>query len=135
MRRPISDFIPDLSPLFEAVRDLVAFAQGEKGYIDTQDQDCDSIFSIEFSEDVWNGVETRVHGVRVHDGDIEVLTHGDVGRVQLVYDEADFKAPDAEWMSVRLSDTVYFIPTIFNLAENLEEYIPAEILDRYYSEE
>lgn len=135
MKRPIKDFIPDLRPLYEAVRDLVAFAQGEKGYIDTQDLSCDFLYAVEYSEERRQGVETRIHGVRVRDGELEILTHEDVGSVHVVYGDEDFSDPEAEWERVRDSDIVYFIPTLFNIAEDIEEYIPADILDKYYREE
>jgi hypothetical protein len=48
-----------------------------------------------------------------------------------VYDEKEFKGEyegedkdaNAEWYSVRWSDIIYFIPTIFSIAENIEEYV------------
>ena len=36
--------------------------------------------------------------------------------------EEDFNAPDADWRSVKYDETVYYVPTIFNIAEYLREY-------------
>lgn len=115
--------IPSLDRMFNDVLAFVRENQGEKGYIDTQDGG-DTIHCIVFDEESGTGKERIVYGVRVakdDDGteDLEICFEPYTRTYVTEYDEEDFK--EAEWLSVRWSD-VYFVPTIFNLAEYIEEY-------------
>ena len=115
--------IPSLDKMFNEVLAFVREKQGEKGYIDTQDGG-DKIYCIVFEDESGCGEERIVYGVRVApDGDggedLEICFEPYTRTYVTEYDEEDFK--EAEWYSVRWSD-VYFVPTIFNLAECIEEY-------------
>lgn len=122
--------IPDLDPMYEAVTAFVKEKQGEKGFINTQDEKCDTIWAYEYLDgDLTEVVEREVKAVRVNpkDESLEILT--DAGYV--IYTEDDIREIGTEtdteinnyWMDLRCSDKVLFIPTIFNIAENLTEYI------------
>ena len=68
-----------------------------------------------------------VYGVRVVDDDLEICFEQYMRTYQVVYDDATFKGENeedanAEWMSVKWSD-VYYIPTIFSIAESIWEYV------------
>jgi hypothetical protein len=118
--------IPNLDPLYEEVVAYVKEHQGEKGYIDCQpfmEESGDTIYAIMYDDDEWRGVEYYVYGVRVVDDDLEVLLEPIMNSYRVTYAPDDFTNKDAEdkWFSVRWSD-VYYIPTLFNIAECIEEY-------------
>jgi hypothetical protein len=83
----------------------------------------DTIYAIMYDDDEWRGVEYYVYGVRVVDDDLEVLLEPIMNSYRVTYAPDDFTNKDAEdkWFSVRWSD-VYYIPTLFNIAECIEEY-------------
>ena len=113
--------IPNLEPLFNEVVAYVAENQGDKGYIDCQPSlKGDIIYGFIFSDFSGVNEEKYVYGVRVVNGDLEALFE-DITRTYLTeYSDEDFKQAD-DWVSVRWSDVAY-IPTLFNIAENIEEY-------------
>lgn len=112
--------IPNFQDLYKEVRDYVRENQGEKGYIDTQNEDCDPIKAIVY-DNIYtlNLTEYYVKGIRVNGDDLEIIY--DLPNV--VYDEDAFKSEDAEWMEICYDDYVYFVPTLFSIAESIEQYI------------
>lgn len=127
--------IPNLDGLYEEVATYVREHQGEKGYIDCQpyqEEPGDIIYTFEYNEFSGWGEERMVYGVRWNEEerDLEICFEPYVRSYRLVYDEKAFKGEyegedkeaNAEWYSVRWSDIIYFIPTIFSIAENIEEY-------------
>lgn len=127
-KKTLKESIPNLDNLFKKTCEFVKEHQGEKGYIETQNTDCDTIFTLVYFESEFQAKEMRVHGVRVNpaNDDLEILYDNDVtGRITIEYSEEDFKSKDAEWESVRWSDVVYYVLTIFNIAEFIEEYVEA----------
>ena len=127
--------IPNLDDLYEEVATYVREHQGEKGYIDCQPyqkEPGDIIYTFEYNEFSGWGEERMVYGVRWNEEerDLEICFEPYVRSYRLVYDEKAFKGEyegedkeaNAEWYSVRWSDIIYFIPTIFSIAENIEEY-------------
>ena len=125
--------IPNLDDLYEEVATYVREHQGEKGYIDCQPyqkEPGDIIYTFEYNEFSGWGEERMVYGVRWNEEerDLEICFEPYVRSYHLVYDEKAFrgehedKDANAEWYSVRWSDIIYFIPTIFSIAENIEEY-------------
>ena len=118
--------IPNLDPLYEEVVAYVKEHQGEKGYIDCQPSlNGDIIYGFIYDDFSAQGEERMVYGVRVVDDDLEICFEQYMRTYQVVYDDATFKGENeeggAEWMSVKWSD-VYYIPTLFNIAECIEEY-------------
>lgn len=127
--------IPNLDALYEEVCTYVKEHQGEKGYIDCQpyqEEPGDIIYTFEYNEDSGWGEERMVYGVRWNEEeeDLEICFEPFMRTYHLVYDEKSFngeyegedKDANAEWYSVRWSDIVYYVPTLFNIAENIEEY-------------
>ncbi len=118
--------IPDLRPMYESVRDFVRDNQGEKGYIDTQDEDHDTIWAFIYTESENNATEVQVKAVRVDGhGNLQVV----VDDHKTDYSDEDLRACDnndrsifGRWTDVWDDDNLYFIPTIFNLAEFIREY-------------
>lgn len=124
--------IPNLDPLFDEVCAYVRENQGEKGYIDCQpyqEEAGDTIYCIVFDEEYGYAIEQVVYGVRWNkeEQDLEICFEPCMDSYRLVYDEKSFKGENeeenanAEWYSVRWGN-VYYIPTLFNIAEFIEEY-------------
>jgi hypothetical protein len=126
--------IPNLDPLYREVVDYVKAHQGEKGYIDCQpyaEDAGDLIYGFVYDEEHRAGMEEFVYGVRVvtvddaegyhNEGDLEAIFEPFTPSCHVIYKPEDFKNEDA-WMSVRWSDVVYYIPTLYSIAESIEEY-------------
>ena len=125
--------IPNLDALYEEVVAYVQEHQGEKGYIDCQpyqEKPGDIIYTFEYNEDSGWGEERMVYGVRVEDGELQICFEPYMRTYHLVYDEmafngeyeGEYEDANAEWYSVRWSDVIYYVPTLFNIAECIEEY-------------
>lgn len=120
--------IPNLDALFNEVVAYVKEHQGEKGYIDCQPYPKDSasmgdtIYGIIYDDFYEAVVEKYVYAVRVVNDDLEVLLEN-ITRYYTVYEPEDFtdELNEDKWHSVRWSD-VYYVPTLFNIAEVIEEY-------------
>ena len=125
--------IPNLDSLYEEVATYVKEHQGEKGYIDCQpyqEEPGDVIYTFEFTDFSGTFEERMVYGVRWNEEerDLEICFEPFMRSYHLIYDDDVFQGKcededaNAEWYSVRWSDAVLYIPTIFNIAENIEEY-------------
>jgi hypothetical protein len=127
--------IPNLDTMYNAVCKYVKKHQGEKGYIDVQpyqENAGDTIYTYVFEDFSGTNEEQIVYGVRWNEEvkDLEICFEPYMRTYRLVYTEKGFKGEyegedkdaNAEWYSVRWSDIIYFIPTIFSIAENIEEY-------------
>lgn len=115
--------IPNLDPLYEEVAQYVEEHQGEKGYIDCQPSlNGDIIYGFIYDAFVGSGLEKFVYAVRWTGEDLEVLLEDITSNYRTVYTPEDYKnTEDSDWYSVRWGD-VYYIPTLFNIAECIEEY-------------
>lgn len=113
--------IPNLQTMVDAVTAFVGKNQGKKGFILTDDIRNDAIYDIEFSPEENRADEFHVKAVRVTPrGELQILT--DLYNVRFD-DQAVKEARETDWDSVQYSDIIYFVPTIFNIAENIEEYV------------
>lgn len=126
-KKSLRDMIPNLDKLYDSLKEFIEAHQGEKGYVDCQpSRRLDSIFAIIYDDDEGRGVEHYVYALRVKEGDIEVLLESILRSHLVVYEEADFHGEETEgtrgWFSLRSSD-VYYVPTIFSIAEAIEEYV------------
>lgn len=119
--------VPDLTPMYEAVRDYVKEHQGEKGFILTDNPENDTIWAICYDEAMNSAWEPEVKAVRVNKyGALQAV----IDNSSVCYDEDRVaKIPEETqgvcgfWLDVQYDDYLYFIPTIFNIAENIEEYV------------
>ena len=115
--------IPNLDEMYQDVVNFVQEHQGEKGYIDCQPSlNGDIIYGFIFDDYEYRGVEKYVYAVRVVGDDLQVLLEDININCRTVYSHEDYVSEDAEWYSVRWDDCVYFIPTIFNIAECIAQY-------------
>lgn len=127
--------IPNLDEMYEDVCKYVRENQGEKGYIDCQpyqEEPGDIIYTYEWTD--FSGIfeERMVYGVRWNEEeqDLEICFEPYMRTYRTIYDDKTFRGlyegedadANAEWYSVKWCDSVLYIPTIFNLAENIEEY-------------
>lgn len=118
--------IPNLEDLYRQVVGFVKDKQGEKGYIDCQpfqEPISDTIYAIVYDGEYGNGygIEHYVYGVRVKDGELEVLTEPITHTCHVIYEETDFSQSEA-WLLVKDGD-VYYIPTLFSIAESIAQYV------------
>lgn len=123
----------DIEPMYESVCEYVKTHQGPKGYIDCQPYQKnadDTIYSFEFDEEKKAGIEMMVYGVRWNEKehDLEICSEPYSPRNHIIYTADVFtgtcveEEANAEWKSVKHSDQVYYVPTLFNIAEDIEEY-------------
>lgn len=125
MKRKAKIRVPSLDWLYDDVVAFVKERQGKKGYIDVQPAlNLDGIHCFVFEEETGCGEEKNVYGVRVVDSDgaddLQVCFESFTRTYDVKYRKKDFI--EAKWMSVRWSD-VYYVPTIFSIADNIEEYV------------
>lgn len=111
--------IPSLEPMVQKVTAFVKEKQGGKGFILTDVPSNDDIYDIEYNHEEGRADEFHVKAIRVKNGGLEIIT--DLHNVR--YDEESVtNAPEDAWQSLQNSDYIYFVPTIFNIAENIWEY-------------
>lgn len=113
----LHDLIPDLRPHHDALKAFVKEKQGEKGCIDTKNEngEADDIFGFIYDYNLQCGVEKRVVGVRVSKEDeIEILFEANAN--------LDSFGEEMEWELLDGID-VYFVETLLNLLENIEQYV------------
>lgn len=112
--------------------------QGDKPYVETQADGNDRMYFIAYEDDTKNVVEGVILGVRAVDDEIQILgsATNDAFRIGAPYfDEEDFQyatenyennkcLDDWEWCWQTIKDNVliYLIPTLFSIAEVIEEY-------------
>lgn len=113
----LHDLIPDLRPSYEALKAFVKEKQGEKGYIDTKNEngEADDIFGFIYDYNIQCGVEKRVAGVRVSNED----------EIEILFEENPNLNAFSEDMDWELLDgiDVYYTETLLHLLENIEQYV------------
>ena len=112
--------IPDLSPMYEAVRDFVKENQGDKGFICTDNSECDTIWCIVYDFDYFEIREYAVKVIRVKNNTLEIIYDPPMIHYD---DESIAELSDDEWFELKYSDSIYYIPTLFNIAENIQAYV------------
>ena len=124
-----AEFIPDFEELYKKTIEFVKEHQGEKGYIDTQNNkepSNDTIYGISYEHENGCATEQYVYGVRVRteegEDDLQIILEPICFNTRTIYEDADFTNDYAEWVSVRWSD-VYFVHTLINIAESIWEYV------------
>jgi len=115
--------------------------QGDKPYIETQKNMIDGydrMYFIAYENGTQNVVEGVIFGVRAVGDEIQILgaTTNDAFRIDAPYfDKEDFQyatenygnnefLDDWErcWQTIKESETIHLIPTLFSIAEVIEEY-------------
>lgn len=118
--------VPDLDPMYEALKRFIKTNQqeNEKGYILTDIKELDSIYAIHYNYDEGEVHESHVKAIRVDEyDDIQVLI--DIWNVNYD-DEAVKSAKHEDWYDIRFDDFIYYVPTIFSIAENIQEYVKSD---------
>jgi hypothetical protein len=122
------EFIPDFNELYSKTMEFIREHQGEKGYINTQDDSCDTIYAIVFDEGQEMAVEMEVAGVKVEENEIYVRCVPILRTYHITLTDEDFKRDNEgdggydEWMSLMWSD-VYWAHTLIDIAESIHEYV------------
>lgn len=121
----IRESVPNLTGLYNKVYEFVKEHQGEKGYIDTQNDACDRMSAYVYDEGMGCAVEQEVHGIRVdaETKDIEIVVEPIMRTYKIQYDEESFKSEDTVWESLRYGEVVYYGPTLLEIADVIEEYV------------
>jgi len=113
--------IPDLNPMYGSVRKYIEENQGTKGFILTEPQGIkDTISTIVFESEFFEVCyEAVVKAIRVKNNRIEIIySQSDT----LPYKESDIKELDEDsWEDIK-SPKIEYISTLFNIAENIEQY-------------
>lgn len=128
--------IPDLKPMLTKVTAFVKKHQGDKGYIDTQNQNADSIYGQVFVPSEGTYAEGHVKAVRVQRLKVkENSPEIDILQVLMDdyrknYSEEDIrktpyqKSLFGSWLDADdTCDDVNYIPTLFNIATFIQEYV------------
>lgn len=94
-RTPLRNAVPCFDDLWNKVKEFVKENQGKKGYIDTQSDDHDNIYTFVYFDDAFQTYEIKVHGVRVNpaNDDLEIIYDSDVNGLsaRIEYGEDDFE--------------------------------------------
>lgn len=113
--------IPDLNPMYDSVREYIKENQKGKGFILTEPQGIkDTITTIVFESEFFEVCyEATIRAIRVKNNRIEIIySPSDT----LPYKESDIKELDEDsWEDIK-SPRIEYISTLFNIAENIEQY-------------
>lgn len=110
--------LPDFEKLYKDLANYIAEHQGEKGYIVTSNTDFqkDTIYGFAY-DDYFYVTEIVILAVRSLNGEIDV-----------VYDslsedvDEEYLEDEENWKTLWYSD-IYRIPTTYNIAEVIHEYV------------
>ena len=124
-QQKISDLIPRLDNLHNHLADFVKKHQGEKGFIKTTDQHNDTINVIFYDGGQDCATERRMLAIRWNEdcSDLEILTDFWNLDVDPQTDNSDKVNKSHFWHSLKSSDIIYYIPTIYSIAESIEQYV------------
>ncbi len=118
--------IPDLTPMYEALKDFIKEHQGDKGYILTDNDALDPIWSFVYDESEHKAVEVEVKAVQVDKhGCIKVI----VDDFNTKYDDKSVSMADkadtiyGAWLDLQYDDNLFYIHTVFSIAESIQEYV------------
>ena len=112
--------IPDLSTMYEAVRDFVMEHQGDKGFICTEDNGGDTIWTYVYDDTLSSIHEFQIKAIRVKNNRIEILY--DLSQIYYEDEMVKIQSED-EWYDVQYADLILYVQTIFNIAECVQEYV------------
>lgn len=121
--------IPDLNPMYESLKAFIQKHQKEKEFILTDDRNHYSIWALLYSEKDGKALEAHVKAIRVNNhGTVEVMCdyYGqryDDKRVIKHSSRTKHESIYGMWLDLKWDDYLYYVPTIFNIAENIQEYV------------
>lgn len=124
-----------IDELYTSVLEKIKQIQGDKGYIDTQNDKYDTIYFYGY-EDIMNYqvIEGIIVGIRAVEDRIEILGYNASPYCKITFNEDSFKKAslnhdndfDDDWAScwqpISGNEIILFIPTLFMIAEVIEEY-------------
>lgn len=105
--------IPDLAPMYYQVRDALKELQGNKGYVSTKNWDW--VWCYLF--DNYPIIEERnIKALKVDDDSVYILD-------PYINFEEDKEYKEEDWWDIWDDDSIYFIPTLFRIAEAINNQI------------
>lgn len=110
--------IPSLMPMFLTIKDFVKKHQAKRGYIYTDCPGKDVIWALTLKGDSIQ--ELQVKAIRVYNDILEVLL-GDPD--ERMFSEQIKGRASTQWKNVLIDDELYFNPTIFNIANDILNYV------------
>lgn len=114
--------IPNFTPLYNEVKAYIKDKQGEKGYINTQDNNADNIYAVVYSDD-YTMYDAHVKAVRVANDQIEIIYEIDYYGGRIEWKDEDIKnASEDDWEDIYFSDVIHYIPTLISIAEAIDLY-------------
>jgi hypothetical protein len=128
-----------IDAVYNQTLDAIKRIQGDKPYVETQADDNDRMYFIAYEDtNCQNVVEGIILGVRAVGDEIQILgsTTNNAFRIGVPYfDEEEFQyatenyennkcLDDWEWcwQTIKGSAIIHLIPTLFSIAEVIEEY-------------
>ncbi len=115
--------IPNLNPLYEEVKAAVLKAQGTDEFLLVDDDQRDTIWTMVFENDDEEYREYQIKALRVKNDILECIY--DLPHNWWTVKDVE-TADELRWSQVRYDDYIYFVPTIFSIAENLPDYLGDE---------
>jgi hypothetical protein len=114
--------IYDFTPLYNEVKSYIKEKQGEKGFINTQDERFDTIYAVVYLDD-YTMYDAHVKAVRVANEQIEIIYEIDSYSLRVKWSDEDLKnANNEEWEVINNDEVIYYIPTLLSIANYIEEY-------------
>lgn len=111
-----------LASINALVEDVKEFVKANGGIINTQNEECDTLYSYVVDWDIDEVVECKVLGVKVVDDTLLVLPA--YGSAYLWGDVDITNVEDSEWYVIgSCGDSVLTAQTILSIAECIDEYI------------
>ena len=118
MEKLPKDFIPSFDELYEKTCEFVKEHQGPNGYIDTQDNFRDTIYTFDYSDGAAKEVEIK--GVKVEDNNLLVATSDIFVTRRITYTEVDFE-DEENWEPIKNGELPYVF-TLISIAEVINQY-------------
>ena len=110
--------IPNLKTLEKDLIEVVKEMQGEKGYVDTSTDECDTIYAIMFDEQPfpvkeYTLIEKKINRIKVEDDDLFFCTEDAVNAESVTEEDI--------WIPLN-SEMVEYYSTLFSIVDNIEQY-------------
>ena len=124
-----NDALPDFNEIYRITRDYISKHCSDDSYISLDAFDKsnekhygnDTIYGIQYDNELECGVEVIVYGVRIRNNHIEILTSPYCKKGRIAPSKKEYE-DDKYWRSLLYDDEIYFNYTLLSLAEFIEEY-------------
>ena len=111
--------VPDLTPMYNAVRDYIKNLQGDKEYVFLNSPDTDILWTMVYTDIEHTYEEHQIYAIRVKNNAVQIVYDVPYLKCSVEYIES---LSDSDWHDIRYDDYIYYLPTIFNIAEAIAFY-------------